>query len=71
VVARRLATRGSRQTAAADNVNAVPAAQRVAVHAVALQALLSEGLGVLFPAERQLLNDWLDRLATARPPMHV
>ncbi len=46
--------------------DAAPAAQRVAVHAVALQALLTEAPGVLSPAERQLLSDWLDRLATAR-----
>ena len=46
--------------------DAAPAAQRVAVHAVALQALLTEAPGVLSPAERQLLTDWLDRLATAR-----
>ena len=44
-----------------------PAAERVAVHAVALQALLSEAPGVLSPAERQLLSDWLDRLAAASP----
>jgi hypothetical protein len=36
------------------------------VHAVALRALLSQAPGVLSPAERQLLSDWLDRLATAR-----
>jgi AcrR family transcriptional regulator len=46
--------------------NAAPAAEQVAVHAVALQALLSEAPNVLSPAERQLLSDWLDRLATAR-----
>jgi AcrR family transcriptional regulator len=40
--------------------------ERVAVHAVALRALLSQAPGVLSPAERQLLSDWLDRLATAR-----
>ena len=45
---------------------AAPAAERVAVHAVALRALLTDGPSVLSPAERQLLNDWLDRLATAR-----
>ena len=45
---------------------AAPAAERVAVHAVALRALLTEAPNVLSPAERQLLNDWLDRLATAR-----
>jgi AcrR family transcriptional regulator len=45
---------------------AAPGADRVAVHAVALRALLSEALDVLSPSERQLLGDWLDRLATAR-----
>ena len=45
--------------------DAAPAADRVAVHAVALQALLTDGSGVLSPAEQQLLNDWLQRLATA------
>lgn len=47
--------------------DAAPAAERVAVHAVALQALLSDAPGVLSPAERQLLSEWLDRLAAARP----
>jgi AcrR family transcriptional regulator len=42
-----------------------PTDERVAVHAVALRALLIDGPGVLSGAERQLLNDWLDRLATA------
>jgi AcrR family transcriptional regulator len=42
------------------------AAERIAVHAIALQALLTEAHNVLSPAERQLLSDWLDRLATAR-----
>ena len=46
--------------------DAAPAAERVAVHAVALRALLTEAPSVLSPAERQLLNDWLDRLAIAR-----
>jgi AcrR family transcriptional regulator len=46
--------------------DAAPAAERVAVHAVALRALLGEAPGVLSPAERQLLSDWLDRLAMAR-----
>ena len=45
---------------------AAPAAERVAVHAVALRALLTKTPSVLSPAERQLLSDWLDRLATAR-----
>jgi AcrR family transcriptional regulator len=40
--------------------------ERVALHAVALRALLSDAPSVLSPAERQLLNDWLDRLTTAR-----
>jgi len=38
------------------------------VHAVALRALLTEAPSVLSPAERQLLSDWLDRLATAKSP---
>jgi AcrR family transcriptional regulator len=41
------------------------AAERVAVHAIALQALLNDAPGVLSPAERQLLRDWLDRLAAS------
>ena len=45
---------------------AAPAAERVAVHAVALQALLTDAPNALSPAERQLLGDWLDRLATSR-----
>ena len=45
-----------------------PATERIAVHAVALGALLAEAPNVLSPAERQLLNDWLDRLATTRSP---
>jgi AcrR family transcriptional regulator len=48
--------------------DAAPAAERVAVHAIALRALLTEAPSVLSPAERQLLSDWLDRLATARSP---
>jgi hypothetical protein len=47
---------------------AAPAAERVAVHAIALLALLTEAPSVLSPAERQLLSDWLHRLATARSP---
>jgi len=43
-----------------------PAAERIKVHAVALRALLTEAPAALSPAERQLLSDWLDRLATAR-----
>ena len=46
--------------------DAARAAERVSVHAVALRALLTDAPSVLSPAERQLLNDWLDRLATAR-----
>jgi len=48
------------------SAGAAPRADRVAVHAVALRALVSEAPDVLSPAERQLLSDWLDRLATAR-----
>jgi AcrR family transcriptional regulator len=44
---------------------AASAPERIAVHAVALQALLTETPTALSPAERQLLSDWLDRLATA------
>ena len=51
-----------------EGPDAVPAAERVAVHAVALRALLTEAPSVLSPAERQLLSDWLDQLATARSP---
>jgi len=46
--------------------NPAPVAERVAVHAVALRTLLTEAPSVLSPAERQLLSDWLDRLATVR-----
>src|SRR4029077_3349959 len=35
------------------------AAERVAVHAVALRALLTDAPNALTPAERQLLSDWL------------
>jgi AcrR family transcriptional regulator len=45
-----------------------PPAQRVAVHAVALRALLGEAPAVLSAAEQQLLSDWLDRLSTAKTP---
>jgi AcrR family transcriptional regulator len=45
--------------------DAAPAAERVAVHAVALRALLNEAPGVLSAAERHLLSDWLDRLAAS------
>jgi hypothetical protein len=49
-------------------LDAAPAAERVAVYAVALRALLTEAPGVLSRAERHLLSDWLDRLATACSP---
>ena len=45
-----------------------PATEQVAVHAIALGALLAEAPSVLSPAERQLLSDWLDLLGTARNP---
>jgi AcrR family transcriptional regulator len=45
-----------------------PATQQVAVHAIALRALLTQAPSALSPAERQLLSDWLDRLARARNP---
>jgi hypothetical protein len=48
--------------------DAAQAAERVAVHAIALRALLTEAPSALSSAERQLLGDWLDRLATARSP---
>jgi AcrR family transcriptional regulator len=48
--------------------DSAPATERIAVHAVALGALLPEAPNVLSPAERQLLSDWLDRLATRRSP---
>ena len=51
---------------APDEAPGAAPAERVAVHAVALRALLTDAPSVLSPAERQLLNDWLDRLATAR-----
>jgi AcrR family transcriptional regulator len=51
---------------AIGSTEAAPMDDRVVAHAVALRALLIDGPGVLSPAERQLLNDWLDRLATAR-----
>jgi len=44
--------------------DAATAHQRVAVHAIALKALLTETPSVLSSAERQLLSDWLDQLAT-------
>jgi AcrR family transcriptional regulator len=42
-----------------------PGDERIAVHAVALRALLTDAPSVLSPAERQLLGDWLDRLAAS------
>jgi AcrR family transcriptional regulator len=45
-----------------------PVPERVAVHAVALKALLTKERGVLSPAERRLLSEWLQRLAMASPP---
>ena len=45
--------------------DASPSTERVAVHAVALRALITEAPSVLSPAERQLLSDWLDRLAAS------
>jgi len=46
--------------------DAASTAERVAIHAVALRALLqTEAHGVLSHAERQLLGDWLDRLAAS------
>ena len=51
-----------------EGPDAAPAAERVAVHAVALRALLTDVPSVMSPAERQLLGDWLDRLATANSP---
>jgi len=49
-----------------ETPGAAPATERVAVHAVALKALLTDAPNALSPAERQLLGDWLDRLATSR-----
>jgi AcrR family transcriptional regulator len=51
--------------AANGGTDVAPAAERVAVHAVALRALLTNAPGVLSPAERQLLSDWLERLAAS------
>ncbi len=51
-----------------EGPDAAPAAERAAIHAVALRALLNEAPGVMSPAERQLLSDWLDRLARANSP---
>jgi len=49
-----------------EGPDAAPAAERVAVHAVALRALLTGASGILSPAERGLLSDWLDRLGTIK-----
>jgi AcrR family transcriptional regulator len=48
-----------------EGPDSTPALDRVAVHAIALRALLTDTPGVLSPAERQLLSDWLDRLAAS------
>jgi AcrR family transcriptional regulator len=48
--------------------DAATAHERVAVHAIALKALLTGTPSALSPAERQLLSDWLDQLATTRSP---
>jgi AcrR family transcriptional regulator len=49
--------------------DAASTAEQVAVHAIALRALLlTEVPGVLSHAERQLLSDWLDQLATEQSP---
>ena len=40
--------------------------ERIALHAIALRALLGEEYSALSPAELQLLCEWLDRLATER-----
>ena len=45
-----------------------PAADRIAVHAVALRALLPEATSTLSRSERQLLSDWLDQLASVKSP---
>ena len=42
-----------------------PGPERVAARAVALNAVLAESPGVLSAAERQMLGEWLDRLAAA------
>jgi len=56
-------------TEAPDGIpDEAPVPERVAVHAVALQALLTRELRVLSPAERQLLSEWLQRLATMSRP---
>lgn len=48
-----------------DAPDAVPGLERIAPRAVALHAVLPEVPGVLSHAERQLLGEWLDRLAGA------
>jgi AcrR family transcriptional regulator len=54
--------------AANGTPDGAPVPEQVAVHAVALQALLPKELGVLSSAERRLLSEWLRRLATATRP---
>lgn len=54
--------------ASSEAPDTAPGPDRIAMHAVALRALLAEDHSVLSPAEQQLLSDWLDRLATARRP---
>ncbi len=46
-----------------DSSGKQPGPQRVAARAVALQAVLAEAPDVLSVAERQLLEEWLERLA--------
>lgn len=48
-----------------DTPNEAPASERVTAHAVALRTVLPEVPNVLSDAERQLLGEWLDRLAGA------
>jgi AcrR family transcriptional regulator len=49
-------------TAPNGAADAAPAAERVAVHAIALRALLPQAPDALSSSEQQLLCDWLDRL---------
>ncbi|WP_226342602.1 TetR/AcrR family transcriptional regulator [Deinococcus sp. AJ005] len=46
-----------------DSSGEQPGPQRVAARAVALQAVLAEAPDILSVAERQLLEEWLERLA--------
>lgn len=48
-----------------DTPTEAPGPGRAAARAVALHAVLAEAPGVLSAAERQLLGEWLDRLASA------